>query len=257
MTHTHPPTHTHTHTQRNAVVPDSGAEDVEAAVAAGVAAFPAWSATTRAHRSALLMRAASVLEARSEEFALAESRDQGKPLSLARSVDVPRAIYNLRYFATAILHETQRCAELDGVAFSYVQRMPVGVAGLIIPWNLPLYLLAWKVAPALAYGCTCVCKPSELTSVTAWMLCGVLVEAGFPAGVVNMVFGSGPRCGGPLVAHPDVPLISFTGGKGVCAWGMCGDVPHAPACISSTSPLMASPTCTNALTQRHPPPPLT
>lgn len=146
------------------------------------------------------------------EFAEAESRDQGKPVSLARSVDIPRAIYNFRYFAGKVLYVESKCNEVDGVALNYVHRMPVGVCGLISPWNLPLYLLTWKIAPALAFGNTAVCKPSEITSLTAFMLCQVFKDAGLPNGVLNMVFGGGLKAGSALVSHPQVPLISFTGG---------------------------------------------
>eukprot|EP00842_Homolaphlyctis_polyrhiza_P002518 jgi/Hompol1/3267/HPOL_003174-RA len=205
-----------------ALVPDSDSIDVDAAAAAAKRAFPSWSQTTREYRSAILLKIASLIEGRLEEFAVAESQDQGKPVSLARTVDIPRVIHNFRFFATSILHHQDMKTELDGVAFNYVNRNPVGVAGLISPWNLPLYLLTWKIAqvsapanaadPATDTGCTCVCKPSEITSVTAWMLCSVLNEAGVPPGVVNMVFGTGPSVGSPLVAHKDIPLISFTGG---------------------------------------------
>lgn len=111
-----------------------------------------------------------------------------------------------------MLYQQDHKTILDGMALNYVQKMPVGVAGLISPWNLPLYLLTWKIAPCLAAGDTCVCKPSEFTSVTAYLLCQVIRDVGLPAGVVNMVFGIGPRAGQALVEHPRVPLISFTGG---------------------------------------------
>ncbi|RKO86923.1 aldehyde dehydrogenase domain-containing protein [Blyttiomyces helicus] len=192
----------------NGKVPDSTAKDVNLAVEAANRAFPSWSKTTRAYRSALMIKVADLLEQKLEEFALEESKDQGKPVSLARTVDIPRAIYNFRFFANSILNRHEKATELDGIALNYVHRTSAGVAGLISPWNLPLYLLTWKIAPAMAAGCTSVCKPSEFTSVTAWMLCSILNEAG----VVNMVFGTGPNAGAPLVSHPDVPLISFTGG---------------------------------------------
>lgn len=131
-------------------------------------------------------------------------------------MDIPRASYNFRYFAGKILYTECKKTDLDGVAISYTQRMPAGVCGLISPWNLPLYLLTWKIAPAIAFGNTCVCKPSEFTSVTAWMLCSLLNEAGVPKGVVNMVFGTGANAGAPLVQHPQVPSISFTGGVCSC-----------------------------------------
>ena len=198
--------------ETNAFIPDSQAEDVDLAVKAAEQAFIHWSQTTRQHRSNIMNKIADILEERLEEFAIMESQDQGKPLELARKVDIPRAIYNFRYFSTVILHEEGRVSELDGVAYSYTTSNPVGVAALISPWNLPLYLLTWKIAPCIAYGCTAVCKPSEFTSVTAFELCRIFNEAGLPKGVVNMVFGTGSGAGSPLTSHPKVPLLSFTGG---------------------------------------------
>ncbi|KAI3632946.1 hypothetical protein MIR68_009021 [Amoeboaphelidium protococcarum] len=195
-----------------AQIPDSDAGDVDTAVQAASSAFKSWSKTTRQQRSDILHKIADALEQRLEEFAIAESQDQGKPVTLALSVDIPRAIYNFRYFAGRILYQDDKKSDLDGVAMSYTQRVPIGVAGLISPWNLPLYLLTWKVAPCIAYGNTCVCKPSEFTSVTAYMLCEVLQQCQLPAGVVNMVFGYGHTVGQAIVTHRDIPLISFTGG---------------------------------------------
>lgn len=143
------------------------------AVEAASNAFESWSQTTRQSRYKILIKIADILESRLDEFALAESKDQGKPLSLAKSVDIPRAIYNFRFFGSSILYQTTHASELDGIAHSYVVREPAGVCALISPWNLPLYLLTWKIAPCIAYGCTAVCKPSEFTSITAYMLCQV------------------------------------------------------------------------------------
>ncbi|WP_420038313.1 aldehyde dehydrogenase [Sulfidibacter corallicola] len=193
-------------------VPDSDAHDIGAAVTAAQRAFPAWSATPVEQRARLLERVADLLESRLEAFAKAESRDQGKPVALAKMVDIPRAVSNFRYFAGAIRHHEESATHMDGKALNYTVRKPVGVAGLISPWNLPLYLLTWKIAPALATGNTCVAKPSEMTSMTAWLLAEVLQEAGIPPGVCNLVFGTGPKAGAALVGHPEVPLISFTGG---------------------------------------------
>ncbi|KAK9954065.1 hypothetical protein ABG768_016172 [Culter alburnus] len=193
-------------------VPDSGPEEVDAAVKAAKEAFPDWSAKSPAERSKVLNKLADLIEARLEEFAQAESRDQGKTITFARNVDIPRSAYNFRFFASSVLHHTNDCSQMDHMGcLNYTVRCPVGVAGLISPWNLPLYLLTWKIAPAVATGNTVVAKPSEMTSVTAWMMCQLLEEAGFPPGVVNIVFGTGPRAGDALVSHPDVPLISFTG----------------------------------------------
>ncbi|KAI8910407.1 aldehyde dehydrogenase domain-containing protein [Gorgonomyces haynaldii] len=170
--------------------------DVELAVQAADAAFKTWKLTSAQERSLMLNKIADLIDSRLEEFALAESRDQGKPLSLARSVDIPRAVHNFRFFASSILHQLEHSQIVPGF-LNYVRREPVGPVALISPWNLPLYLLTWKIAPCLAYGCTSICKPSEFTSMTAYMLCQVFIDAGLPKGVVNMVFGT---------------AISFTGG---------------------------------------------
>ncbi|XP_056284278.1 2-aminomuconic semialdehyde dehydrogenase [Pseudoliparis swirei] len=193
-------------------VPDSGPQEVDAAVAAAQEAFPSWSARSPELRAQVLNKLADLMEAQLEEFAQAESRDQGKTVTFARTVDIPRAVYNLRFFASSVLHHTTECSQMDHMGcMSYTVRSPVGVAGLISPWNLPLYLLTWKIAPAIATGNTVVAKPSEMTSVTAWMMCRLMEQAGVPPGVVNVVFGTGPRAGDALVGHPEVPLISFTG----------------------------------------------
>jgi aminomuconate-semialdehyde/2-hydroxymuconate-6-semialdehyde dehydrogenase len=201
-------------------VPDSDERDIERAVAAAEAAFPAWSRTPGSERSRLMLRLADLLERDLERFALAECIDNGKPITLTRTVDLPRAIANLRFFASAIVHarsesyftEASAVPGVPGAAISHVLRQPRGVAGCISPWNLPLYLLTWKFAPALAAGNTVVAKPSEVTPMTAFMLGGLVNEAGFPPGVINIVHGSGAKAGAALVAHPRVPAISFTGG---------------------------------------------
>ncbi|XP_009812188.2 2-aminomuconic semialdehyde dehydrogenase isoform X2 [Gavia stellata] len=193
-------------------VPDSGKEEVEAAVKAAKDAFPIWSSKSPLERSQILNKLADLIEHDLEAFARAESKDQGKTITFARTVDIPRAVYNFRFFASSILHHTTECAEMATMGcVHYTSRAPVGVAGLISPWNLPLYLLTWKIAPAIACGNTVVAKPSEMTSVTAWMMCKLLEKAGLPHGVVNVVFGTGAKAGEALVCHPDVPLISFTG----------------------------------------------
>ncbi|XP_037376890.1 2-aminomuconic semialdehyde dehydrogenase [Talpa occidentalis] len=195
-------------------VPNSGKEEVEAAVKAATAAFPAWSSRSPQERSQVLLQLAHLLEQSLEEFAQAESKDQGKTITMARTVDIPRSVQNFRFFASSILHHTSECTQMDHMGcMHYTVRMPVGIAGLISPWNLPLYLLTWKIAPAIAAGNTVIAKPSELTSVTAWMMCKLLGKAGVPPGVVNIVFGTGPTVGEALVSHPEVPLISFTGSQ--------------------------------------------
>src|SRR3954465_1660316 len=195
-----------------AQVADSDAQDVELAVSAAEQAFPAWSRTPAADRSRILLKIADLIERDLEKLARAESIDTGKPLSLARSLDIPRAASNFRFFATAILHTENEAHVTDGVAFNYTLRQPRGIAGLISPWNLPLYLLSWKIAPAIAVGNTAIAKPSELTPMTASLLCEVCVEAGLPDGVLNVVHGTGPNVGAAITAHAKITTISFTGG---------------------------------------------
>jgi len=193
-------------------VADSDGRDVESAVAAAEKAFPDWSRTPASERSRILLRTADLIERDLEKLARAESIDTGKPLSLARSLDIPRAASNFRFFATAILHTESEAHMTDGVAFNYTLRQARGIAGLISPWNLPLYLLSWKIAPAIACGNTAIAKPSELTPMTAYLLCEICREAGLPAGVLNVVHGTGPNVGAPITAHPKIGTISFTGG---------------------------------------------
>src|SRR4051812_11151736 len=193
-------------------VPDSNVQDVELAVSAAERAFPAWSQTPVAERSRFLLRIAELIDRDLEKLAHAESVDTGKPIALARSLDIPRAASNFRFFATAVLHSESEAHVTDGVAFNYTLRQPRGIAGLISPWNLPLYLLSWKIAPAIACGNTAVAKPSELTPMTAYLLCELCAEAGLPNGVLNIVHGTGPNVGAPITAHPKIGTISFTGG---------------------------------------------
>ena len=192
--------------------PDSDARDVDLAVAAAEKAFCDWSKKPAAERSTFLLRIADLIERDLEKFARAESIDTGKPISLARSLDIPRAVANFRFFATAILHTESEAHITDNVAFNYTLRQPRGIAGLISPWNLPLYLLSWKIAPAIAVGNTAIAKPSELTPMTAYMLCEIAREAGLPNGVLNVVHGTGPNVGAAITAHPKINTISFTGG---------------------------------------------
>lgn len=199
-------------------VPDSDERDVSAAVEAAKRAFPAWAGTPAPERSRLLMRLADLIERDIEKLARAESIDSGKPISLARAVDIPRAATNFRFFAQAVTQTGSEFFETDQRTFNYTLRRPRGVAGLISPWNLPLYLLTWKIAPAIATGNTCVAKPSEVTPMTAYMLGELVREAGIPPGVVNIVHGTGPRAGAAIVTHPDAPMVSFTGSTGVGRW---------------------------------------
>ena len=194
------------------LVPDGDERDVERAVDAAERAFPAWSTTPADARSRWLLRLAQAVEDDSETLARAESVDNGKPLALARSVDIPRAVANLRFFATAILHGRSELHATDHEALNYTLRRPRGVAACISPWNLPLYLFTWKIAPALATGNTVVAKPSEITPMTAFLLSKMSLEAGLPAGVLNVVHGLGAKVGAAIVRHPRVGTISFTGG---------------------------------------------
>ena len=192
-------------------IPASNQEDISQAYEAAKAAFPAWSAMSINDRAAILMRVADGIENRLEELALAESTDNGKPVSLARKVDIPRAVANFRYFAHAITQFHNESYDMGNQGFNYTLRRPLGVAGLISPWNLPLYLFTWKVAPAIASGNTAIAKPSEITPMTAYLLSEICIEAGLPAGVLNIVHGTGPDVGEAIVSHPDIPMLSFTG----------------------------------------------
>jgi len=197
-----------------AQVADGDTQDVETAMVAADHAFPAWSALPNSERARWLEKLADALEARLDDFAHAESRDGGKPIRLAREVEIPRAIANLRFFAHAA---TQFASESHHgqAGLNYTLRQPLGVVATISPWNLPLYLFTWKIAPALAAGNTVVAKPSEVTPQTATMLGELATEIGFPAGVLNIVHGLGPEVGEPLVAHPKIKAISFTGSTAV------------------------------------------
>ncbi|HEY9131740.1 MAG TPA: aldehyde dehydrogenase [Dyella sp.] len=191
--------------------PDSTADDVAAAIAAARRAAPGWAATPADMRSRLLHRLADLVEARLDDFAALESCDSGKPVALARSLDIPRAVSNLRYFAAAVVPWSSQSHAMELGAINYTLRHPLGVVACISPWNLPLYLFTWKIAPALAAGNAVVAKPSEITPCTAALLGELSIEAGFPPGVLNIVQGRGPAVGLPLVAHPDVKAVSFTG----------------------------------------------
>ncbi|VDL73811.1 unnamed protein product [Nippostrongylus brasiliensis] len=195
-------------------IPDSNSEDVDRAVSAAKRAFVSWSSTSAQYRSGLLLKLADIIEQNLEGLSILESRDQGKPVKLARYFLVRNIIFNVESNtnrSTRVINFRSTIIDEPIRAVNYVKNDPVGVAGLISPWNLPLYLLSFKLAPALATGNTVVFKPSELTSVTAWVLMHAVKQAGFPPGVVNMVIGTGQSAGQALVEHPDVPLISFTG----------------------------------------------
>ncbi len=194
------------------LIADSDERDVAQAVAAAKAAFAGWSSMEVEKRSAILLKIADLMDRDMERLAMAESVDNGKPLKLARSLDIPRASANLRFYATASIHFASEAHITDVQAINYTVRAPIGVAGCISPWNLPLYLFTWKIAPALAAGCTVVAKPSELTPMTAFLFAQLCQEAGLPKGVLNVVHGLGPKAGQAIIEHPDVAAISFTGG---------------------------------------------
>ncbi len=195
-----------------ATVAASDSRDVARACEAAEKAAPAWCAMPTEKRAAILDTIASKLESQLERFAQAESKDTGKPVSLARAVDIPRAVSNFRFFAGAIQHFASECHPTSSDVLNYTLRHPLGVVGCISPWNLPLYLFTWKIAPALAAGNCVVAKPSEVTPATATMLAELCAEAGLPPGVLNVVHGTGLEVGEAICTHPTIKAISFTGG---------------------------------------------
>ncbi len=194
------------------LIPDSDERDVAKAVEAANNAFAGWSGLAAEKRSKMLQHLADLIDRDLMALAKAESTDSGKTITLATALDIPRAAANIRFFATAILHSSTEAHHTDATAINYTEQSPIGVAGCISPWNLPLYLFTWKIAPALAAGCTVVAKPSELTPMTAYLLSKLCVEAGIPKGVLNIVHGVGSKAGTAIVSHPNVSAISFTGG---------------------------------------------
>ncbi len=198
--------------QQYAKVAASDARDVSAACEAAEIASPKWRETPTEKRAAILDAIANRLESQLERFAQAESKDNGKPVSLARAVDIPRAVSNFRFFAGAIQHFASECHPTSADVLNYTLRQPLGVVGCISPWNLPLYLFTWKIAPALAAGNCVVGKPSEVTPATATMFAELCTEAGLPPGVLNVVHGTGPDVGEAICTHPAIKAISFTGG---------------------------------------------
>lgn len=193
-------------------IPDSQAEDVKQATEAAKKAFQSWSKTPKEKRSSILYKISELILEKLEDLAAAESKDNGKPVSLAKKVDIPRAAHNFRFFATAIVHFASESHAMENQVINYTLRSPIGVAGCISPWNLPLYLFTWKIAPAIASGNCVVAKPSEITPMTAFLLSKICQEAGLPKGVLNIVHGFGHTVGSAITEHPDIPVISFTGG---------------------------------------------
>ena len=197
--------------EKIALIPKSNHHDINKAVDAARKALPAWSSLTNLDRASWLNKIADKLESKYEEIAELESKDTGKPISLAREVDAYRSVKNFRFFAEMIRDIGVEKYEMEDATNRVIYK-PVGVGALITPWNLPLYLLSWKVAPAIGMGNTVVCKPSEMTPLTADLLMKTIDEIGLPKGVVNLVHGDGIGAGSPLVSHEDVSLVSFTGG---------------------------------------------
>jgi aminomuconate-semialdehyde/2-hydroxymuconate-6-semialdehyde dehydrogenase len=194
-------------------IPNSSKEDVEEAYAAAAEAFPKWSNTSLEERSKILSKIAYLILEKLDFLAEAESKDNGKPISLAKEVDIPRAASNFQFFANAITQFSSESHESIGLnAVNFTLRQPIGVVGCISPWNLPLYLFTWKIAPAIAAGNCVVAKPSEITPMTAYLLGDICNKAGLPKGVLNIVHGLGTSTGQAIVAHPNIKAISFTGG---------------------------------------------
>lgn len=193
-------------------IPDSNDKDVEHAIQSARAAFPEWSSLKNTERAEWLEKISEGIDAKMNELALAESIDNGKPLWLATSVDIPRARDNFKFYSTAIRHYSSESHQTAEGVINYTLRKPVGVAACISPWNLPLYLFSWKIAPALAAGNTVVAKPSEITPMTAYLLSEICQEIGLPAGVLNIVHGLGSTTGNSIISSDDIDLVSFTGG---------------------------------------------
>ena len=193
-------------------IPNSSEADVERAVEAAERALPIWSQMGIAKRAEIMRKLSQGIERRLDEFAKAESKDNGKPLKLASAVDIPRAVSNFHFFATAIEHYASESHHMEGVGINYTLRRPIGIVGCISPWNLPLYLFSWKIAPALASGNCVIAKPSEVTPYTAYLLGEVIKESGMPDGVLNILHGEGGLTGDAIVKHPKIKAISFTGG---------------------------------------------
>jgi len=200
-----------------AEAPDSDDRDVEQAIKAAKNAFPFWSSLSLDTRHRYLVKIADLIEKKLDALALAESIDNGKPMQLAKSVDIPRASANFRFFANALTQFASESHEMANQAINYTLRQPLGVVACISPWNLPLYLFTWKIAPALAVGNTVVAKPSEVTPMSAFLLAEICTEAGLPPGVLNIIHGYGDKIGATLNTHPDIKAISFTGSTRVGA----------------------------------------
>ncbi len=192
-------------------IPDSKNNDIDLAVKSAQKAFPLWSALSKKERVSYLIKIADLIKKNASELARAESIDNGKPISLSSSVDIPRAELNLRYFSEEVLEFGEKNYQDIGQGDNTTYFAPLGVVGVISPWNLPLYLFTWKIAPALALGCTVIAKPSEVTPMTAFLFSKLCIEAGLPAGVLNIVHGTGNNVGDAMTSHPEIKAVSFTG----------------------------------------------
>lgn len=194
------------------LIPDSDEDDLTLAVYAAEQAQDKWANTSTEQRAKILCDLADLVEANADKLALAEAIDNGKPISLAKDVDIYRSAANIRFFAHACTQFSSESHAMEDVAINYTLRDPIGIVGCISPWNLPLYLFTWKIAPALAAGNVVIAKPSEITPMTAYLFSKLCIQAGLPAGVLNILHGTGPNIGAPLVVHPKIKAISFTGG---------------------------------------------
>jgi len=194
------------------LIPDSDEQDLTLAVEAAQSAKNKWANTSTEKRAQILCRLADIIEANSEELAIAEAIDNGKPVTLAKDVDIYRSAANIRFFAHACTQFSSESHAMEDVAINYTLRDPIGIVGCISPWNLPLYLFTWKIAPALASGNVVIAKPSEITPMTAYLFSKLCIQAGLPKGVLNILHGTGPNIGAPLVIDPKIKAISFTGG---------------------------------------------
>lgn len=192
--------------------PDSDERDIELAVKSAESAFEYWSNMSASDRSKIMLTLAGLMERDLDKLAIAESIDQGKPLWLAKNGEIPRAISNIHFFATGIEHFSSESHSMGKHAINYTLRAPIGIVGCISPWNLPLYLFTWKIAPAIAAGNCVIAKPSEITPMTAFLFAELCIEAGLPKGVLNIVNGLGPKVGSAIVSHEKITAISFTGG---------------------------------------------
>ena len=192
-------------------IPDSNEKDVAEAVDAAKKAFAEWSVAPVEGRFRILNRIAGIIDEHAEQLAVAETTDNGKPLWLSKKIDIPRAAANFRFFATGIMHFATESHNMEDKAINYTLRQPVGIVGCISPWNLPLYLFTWKIAPAIAAGNCVIAKPSEVTPVTGYLLAHICKAAGLPDGVLNIIHGKGNTTGEAIIKHPDIKAISFTG----------------------------------------------